>query len=252
LTKKRRSIKVTRSRERCETKVPIEKKMEWWGQRNPTPMPTLPLIEELSLRDYRLLESATTEARLPGQVGILAEALGGVNVGSCAHACEARPCGDAECRPLRERFTCRCRPGLPHPCPAEPEPQGLLVPSARPANPTSPPQRELPTPSFTGTDSYLHYDDADTMKRSVQPPSTLLHANTKRPRQPSHTLILLSNIPVTAPHGFIISMQVTSLAHRYAFVLPSTSLQVKIPVNCHFDSQFSLPLWRYSAKGRSV
>ncbi|XP_011498922.1 PREDICTED: pikachurin [Ceratosolen solmsi marchali] len=97
----------------------------------------------------------------PTKVGILAEALGGVNVGSCGHACEARPCGDAECRPLRDRFTCRCRPGLPHPCPAEPEELRYPVPSTRPVIPTS------PIPSFTGSDSYLHYDDADTMKRII-------------------------------------------------------------------------------------
>lgn len=100
------------------------------------------------------------------QVGILAEALGGVNVGNCGHACEARPCGDAECRPLRERFTCRCRPGVPHPCPA-PDDYTRLVPSPPRANSNAVTSMryERAVPSFTGSESYLHYNDADTMKR---------------------------------------------------------------------------------------
>ncbi|XP_029164344.1 pikachurin [Nylanderia fulva] len=105
------------------------------------------------------------------EVGILAEALGGVNVGNCGHACEARPCGDAECRPLRERFTCRCRPGVPHPCPA-PDDSTRLVPSPVKASSsnsavTSSVRYERAVPSFTGSESYLHYNDADTMKRII-------------------------------------------------------------------------------------
>lgn len=100
------------------------------------------------------------------EVGILAEALGGVNVGNCGHACEARPCGDAECRPLRERFTCRCRPGMPHPCPA---PDDNAVPNASAAKPDSgtSTKYEKAVPSFSGSESYLHYNDADTMKRII-------------------------------------------------------------------------------------
>ncbi|XP_011315506.1 pikachurin [Fopius arisanus] len=104
------------------------------------------------------------------EIGILAEALGGVNVGNCGHACEARPCGDAECRPYRERFTCRCRIGLPHPCPAT---EGMTIHQQNPLfNPsTSAATRldrfEKSVPSFTGIDSYLHYNDADTMKRII-------------------------------------------------------------------------------------
>lgn len=102
------------------------------------------------------------------EVGILAEALGGVNVGNCGHACEARPCGDAECRPLRERFTCRCRPGVPHPCPA-PDDYTRLVPSPPRANSNAVTSMryERAVPSFTGSESYLHYNDADTMKRII-------------------------------------------------------------------------------------
>ncbi|XP_050465155.1 pikachurin [Cataglyphis hispanica] len=103
------------------------------------------------------------------EMGILAEALGGVNVGNCGHACEARPCGDAECRPLRERFTCRCRPGVPHPCPA-PDDYTRLVPSparASSSNAVTSVRYERAVPSFTGSESYLHYNDADTMKRII-------------------------------------------------------------------------------------
>ncbi|XP_015126557.1 pikachurin [Diachasma alloeum] len=104
------------------------------------------------------------------EIGILAEALGGVNVGNCGHACEARPCGDAECRPYRERFTCRCGTGLPHPCPAT---EGMTIqqqtvlfnPSTSAA--TRLERLERSVPSFTGIDSYLHYNDADTMKRII-------------------------------------------------------------------------------------
>ncbi|KAG5344504.1 EGFLA protein, partial [Acromyrmex charruanus] len=102
------------------------------------------------------------------EVGILAEALGGVNVGNCGHACEARPCGDAECRPLRERFTCRCRPGVPHPCPAPDDYTPLVPPPARTSNNAVTSVRyERAVPSFTGSESYLHYNDADTMKRII-------------------------------------------------------------------------------------
>ncbi|EFN82634.1 EGF-like, fibronectin type-III and laminin G-like domain-containing protein [Harpegnathos saltator] len=100
------------------------------------------------------------------EVGILAEALGGVNVGNCGHACEARPCGDAECRPLRERFTCRCRPGVPHPCPA-PDDYTPLVPPPAKSNAVTSVRYERAVPSFTGSESYLHYNDADTMKRII-------------------------------------------------------------------------------------
>ncbi|XP_043581813.1 pikachurin-like [Bombus pyrosoma] len=98
------------------------------------------------------------------EIGILAEALGGVNVGNCGHACEARPCGDAECRPLRDRFTCRCRPGMPHPCPA-PDDNTILDSSL--IKPNSGTRYERSVPSFSGSESYLHYNDADTMKRII-------------------------------------------------------------------------------------
>ncbi|XP_068981319.1 pikachurin [Bombus flavifrons] len=98
------------------------------------------------------------------EIGILAEALGGVNVGNCGHACEARPCGDAECRPLRDRFTCRCRPGMPHPCPA-PDDNTILDSSL--VKPNSGIRYERSVPSFSGSESYLHYNDADTMKRII-------------------------------------------------------------------------------------
>ncbi|XP_072742636.1 pikachurin isoform X3 [Anoplolepis gracilipes] len=103
------------------------------------------------------------------EVGILAEALGGVNVGNCGHACEARPCGDAECRPLRERFTCRCRPGVPHPCPAPDDYTRLIEPPPARAsnNAVTSVRYERAVPSFTGSESYLHYNDADTMKRII-------------------------------------------------------------------------------------
>lgn len=103
------------------------------------------------------------------EVGILAEALGGVNVGNCGHACEARPCGDAECRPLRERFTCRCRPGVPHPCPAPDDFTRLVPPPVKASSSavTSSVRYERAVPSFTGSESYLHYNDADTMKRII-------------------------------------------------------------------------------------
>lgn len=97
------------------------------------------------------------------QIGILAEALGGVNVGNCGHACEARPCGDAECRPVRERFTCQCRLDAPHPCPA-PDDYTPLIP---PPEKTNAVRYERAVPSFTGSESYLHYNDADTMKRYI-------------------------------------------------------------------------------------
>lgn len=99
------------------------------------------------------------------QIGILAEALGGVNVGNCGHACEARPCGDAECRPLRDRFTCRCRPGMPHPCPA---PDDNTILDSSPSKPNAAARFERSVPSFSGSESYLHYNDADTMKRCVK------------------------------------------------------------------------------------
>ncbi|XP_076392498.1 uncharacterized protein LOC100874698 isoform X2 [Megachile rotundata] len=98
------------------------------------------------------------------EIGILAEALGGVNVGNCGHACEARPCGDAECRPLRDRFTCRCRPGMPHPCPA-PDDNTILNESLTKPNVGT--RYERSVPSFSGSESYLHYNDADTMKRII-------------------------------------------------------------------------------------
>ncbi|KAH0954021.1 hypothetical protein HN011_007523 [Eciton burchellii] len=101
------------------------------------------------------------------EVGILAEALGGVNVGNCGHACEARPCGDAECRPLRERFTCRCRPGVPHPCPAPDDYASLIPPPVKTSNAVTSMRYERSVPSFTGSESYLHYNDADTMKRII-------------------------------------------------------------------------------------
>ncbi|KMR03602.1 pikachurin-like isoform x1 protein [Lasius niger] len=103
------------------------------------------------------------------EMGILAEALGGVNVGNCGHACEARPCGDAECRPLRERFTCRCRPGVPHPCPAPDDYTRLVPPPIRASsNAVTSVRYERAVPSFTGSESYLHYNDADTMKRHAR------------------------------------------------------------------------------------
>ncbi|XP_076665939.1 pikachurin [Andrena cerasifolii] len=98
------------------------------------------------------------------EIGILAEALGGVNVGNCGHACEARPCGDAECRPLRDRFTCRCRPGMPHPCPA---PDDNTILGATPTKSIVGTRYERSVPSFSGSESYLHYNDADTMKRII-------------------------------------------------------------------------------------
>ncbi|XP_076379382.1 pikachurin isoform X2 [Megalopta genalis] len=98
------------------------------------------------------------------EIGILAEALGGVNVGNCGHACEARPCGDAECRPLRDRFTCRCRPGMPHPCPA---PDDNTILGVSPAKSNVGARYERSVPSFSGSESYLHYNDADTMKRII-------------------------------------------------------------------------------------
>ncbi|XP_046585807.1 pikachurin [Neodiprion lecontei] len=114
------------------------------------------------------IQSVTLNRR---EVGILAEALGGVNVGNCGHACEARPCGDAECRPLRERFTCRCRPGMPHPCPEldvyEASP-GTPIPGPDPGiRATKPSHYERAVPSFSGANSYLHFSDADTMKRII-------------------------------------------------------------------------------------
>ncbi|XP_046833468.1 pikachurin isoform X2 [Vespa crabro] len=101
------------------------------------------------------------------EIGILAEALGGMNVGNCGHACEARPCGDAECRPLRDRFTCRCHTGVPHPCPALDD--YTLLTSMRGNNVNVPPPTifKNSVPSFTGSESYLHYNDADTMKRII-------------------------------------------------------------------------------------
>ncbi|XP_035740450.1 pikachurin-like isoform X2 [Vespa mandarinia] len=101
------------------------------------------------------------------EIGILAEALGGMNVGNCGHACEARPCGDAECRPLRDRFTCRCHAGVPHPCPALDD--YTLLTSMRGNNVNVPPPTifKNSVPSFTGSESYLHYNDADTMKRII-------------------------------------------------------------------------------------
>lgn len=87
-----------------------------------------------------------------------------MNVGNCGHACEARPCGDAECRPLRDRFTCRCRPGMPHPCPA-PDDNTILDSSMAKLNAGT--RYEKSVPSFSGSESYLHYNDADTMKRYV-------------------------------------------------------------------------------------
>ncbi|XP_020280960.1 pikachurin-like isoform X2 [Pseudomyrmex gracilis] len=101
------------------------------------------------------------------EVGILAEALGGMNVGNCGHACEARPCGDAECRPVRERFTCRCRPGVPHPCPATDDYTPLVSPPAKFTDGVTSVKYERAVPSFTGSESYLHYNDADTMKRII-------------------------------------------------------------------------------------
>ncbi|XP_016968215.1 pikachurin isoform X2 [Drosophila biarmipes] len=42
-------------------------------------------------------------------LGIVAEALGGSNIGNCPHACVARPCGPlAECVPQMESYECRC------------------------------------------------------------------------------------------------------------------------------------------------
>ncbi|KAK2589303.1 hypothetical protein KPH14_007854 [Odynerus spinipes] len=100
------------------------------------------------------------------EIGILAEALGGMNVGNCGHACEARPCGDAECRPLRDRFTCRCHVGVPHPCPALDDYMSLTSTRGN-ANVPSATIQKSSVPSFTGSESYLHYNDADTMKRII-------------------------------------------------------------------------------------
>ncbi|KAI4479291.1 hypothetical protein M0804_011076 [Polistes exclamans] len=102
------------------------------------------------------------------EIGILAEALGGMNVGNCGHACEARPCGDAECRPLRDRFTCRCHAGVPHPCPILDD-YTLLTSVRAGTNVNLPPPTIFlnSVPSFTGSESYLHYNDADTMKRII-------------------------------------------------------------------------------------
>lgn len=138
-------------------------------------------------------------------------------MGNCGHPCEARPCGDAECRPMRERFTCRCHPGMPHPCPAivgsqehlpvprrqqqqqeqehqQQQQQGTqqqrhidaslssttglnTIATTSVGNPEQgfilanhhripiQYQSKVGVPSFTGSDSYLHYNDADTMKR---------------------------------------------------------------------------------------
>lgn len=97
-----------------------------------------------------------------------------MNVGNCGHACEARPCGDAECRPLRDRFTCRCRPGMPHPCPA-PDDNTILDSSL--VKPNSGTRYERSVPSFSGSESYLHYNDADTMKRYGNLKVTKLNLN---------------------------------------------------------------------------
>ncbi|KAF7993809.1 hypothetical protein HCN44_011078 [Aphidius gifuensis] len=129
------------------------------------------------------------------EIGILAEALGGVNVGNCGHACEARPCGDAECRPFRERFTCRCNPTFPHPCPAKSTDDDnnnnhyyfdeyLLNPSTSEIT-----KYEKSVPSFVGIDSYLHYSDADTMKRII---SYRVDINMRFRTSSSHGLLLWS------------------------------------------------------------
>ncbi|XP_049831472.1 pikachurin-like [Schistocerca gregaria] len=76
-------------------------------------------------------------------LAVVAAALAGVNVANCAHPCSARPCGPAaRCVPARERFTCDCSPGR-----------------CRPRDPN-------PAPRFSGT-SYLHFGDADTVRRIV-------------------------------------------------------------------------------------
>lgn len=81
------------------------------------------------------------------QIPILAEALGGANVDNCPHPCVARPCGeDGECIPELDYFTCKCRPGY----------RDQLC-SRGP-------------PSFTGVDSYLHFNDASTLATLVSDP----------------------------------------------------------------------------------
>ncbi|GJQ82652.1 hypothetical protein Trydic_g19669 [Trypoxylus dichotomus] len=80
-------------------------------------------------------------------VAILAEALGGANVDNCPHPCVARPCGeDGECIPELDYFTCRCKPGY----------RDQLCSRGPPA--------------FSGTDSYLHFNDPATLTTLVSDP----------------------------------------------------------------------------------
>ncbi|XP_022913817.2 pikachurin [Onthophagus taurus] len=80
-------------------------------------------------------------------VSILAEALGGANVDNCPHPCIAKPCGeDGECVPEMDYFTCRCKPGY----------RDQLC-SRGP-------------PGFSGTDSYLHFNDPATLTTLVSDP----------------------------------------------------------------------------------
>ncbi|CAG2062140.1 unnamed protein product [Timema podura] len=84
---------------------------------------------------------------------ILAGALGGVNVDNCPHPCVARPCGErGHCVPQLDYFTCSCGPGFDDPqCQQHAAPVLL---------------DDIPVPRFTG-DSFLHYSDPDTIRRSV-------------------------------------------------------------------------------------
>lgn len=87
------------------------------------------------------------------QLSILAEALGGVNVDNCPHPCVARPCGDeGTCVPDLDYFTCQCKPGY----------RDQLCSQKSPTEMTA---IEMPIPSFSGKDSYLHFSDSKTIKR---------------------------------------------------------------------------------------
>ncbi|XP_075217484.1 pikachurin-like [Lycorma delicatula] len=78
-------------------------------------------------------------------LGILAEALAGVNVDNCPHPCVARPCGDhAQCVPHYEAYKCQCERHCAQ--------SAAFIPS--------------PIATFSGS-TFLHYTDPDIVRRIV-------------------------------------------------------------------------------------
>ncbi|XP_026467797.1 pikachurin-like [Ctenocephalides felis] len=95
-------------------------------------------------------------------INVLAEALGGSNVDNCPHPCITNPCGpDGQCIPVMDYFTCKCNTvSYGSGC-------QIQVGSANINRNSSLSINSVSGVRFTGTDSYMHYNDGETLHRIV-------------------------------------------------------------------------------------